>query len=100
MVRSQSGQVNFQKRKSSRTRSVFWIMKMSSSPSPVSEAIAPPPSRRASAGGLGLSLGLSPGQTLRSIQLLIDDQRIPVAQQLEALLRHRGKNAPAITSEL
>src|SRR4029453_3609016 len=48
-----------QKRKSSRTRSVFWIMKMSSSPSPVSEAIAPPPSRRASAGGLGLSLGLS-----------------------------------------
>jgi hypothetical protein len=58
-VRSQSGQVNVQKRKSSRTRWVFWTMKMTSSPTPLREAIAPPPSRRPSAGGLVLSLGLS-----------------------------------------
>jgi hypothetical protein len=50
---------NVQKRKSSRTRWVFWIMKTSSSPTPLSEAIAPPPSRRPSAGGLVLLLGLS-----------------------------------------
>src|SRR5688572_25639270 len=34
-------------------------MKMSSSPMPLSEAIAPPPSRRPTAGGLVLPLGLS-----------------------------------------
>ena len=38
-----SGQVKSQNRKSSR-RSVFWIMKMTSSPTPLSEAIAPAPS--------------------------------------------------------
>jgi hypothetical protein len=38
--------VNFQNKKSNRTRSAFWIMKMSSNPSPLSEAIAPAPSRR------------------------------------------------------
>jgi hypothetical protein len=40
---SQSGQVKLQNRKSSVTFSVFWIMKISNSPIPVSEAIAPPP---------------------------------------------------------
>ena len=70
-MRSQSGQVNVQKRKSSPTRWVFWIMKMSSSPTPLSEAIAPPPSRRPSAGGFVLSLGLSwTMTTLRSSEYL------------------------------
>ena len=55
-----SGQVKRQNRKSSLTSWVFWIMKTSSSPTPVSVAIAPPPRRRPSAGGLVLSLD-SPG---------------------------------------
>ena len=48
MTTSQSGHVKCQKRKSIRTSSVFWNMKMTSSPTPVSDAIAPPPSRRLS----------------------------------------------------
>ena len=45
-VYSQSGQVKLQNRKSIFTSSVFWIKKMSSSPTPVSPVIAPPLSRR------------------------------------------------------
>ena len=43
-VSNHSGQVKPQNRKSSRTLSVFWSMKMSSKPTPVSEAMAPAPS--------------------------------------------------------
>src|SRR6266536_2921207 len=43
---SQSGQVKLQNRKSSLASSVFWIMKINSSPMPESDAIAPPVSRR------------------------------------------------------
>src|SRR6185295_7113854 len=46
-VSSQSGQVKPQNKKSRRTLSVFWSMKMSSNPTPVSEAMAPAPSPRA-----------------------------------------------------
>jgi hypothetical protein len=46
-VRSLSGQVNPQNRKSRRTLSVFCSMKMSSRPTPVGEAMAPAPSPRA-----------------------------------------------------
>jgi hypothetical protein len=56
-MRSQSGQVKLQNRKSSRTLSVFWSMKMTRSPTPVSDAIAPPLSRTPSACGLVLSSG-------------------------------------------
>ena len=45
-VSSQSGQVKLQNRKSSVTFWVFWIMKTISSATPLSEAIAPLPSRR------------------------------------------------------
>jgi hypothetical protein len=58
MIRSRSCQVNFQDKKSNRTRPAFWIMKMSSRPSPLSEALAPAPSRRHFA-EVALSLGLS-----------------------------------------
>ena len=42
IVNSQSGHVKFQTKKWRVTSSVFWIMKMISTPTPVSEAIAPP----------------------------------------------------------
>lgn len=45
MAYSQSGQVKLQNRKSRVTSSVFWTMKMTSSPAPMSETIAPPLSR-------------------------------------------------------
>src|SRR3954453_12946347 len=45
---SQSGHVKCQMRKSSRTSSVFWIMKTISSPIPVSDAMAPAPILRPS----------------------------------------------------
>jgi hypothetical protein len=63
-VRSQSGQVKLHTRKSSCTFSVFWIMNMISSPTPVSEAIAPPPSRRPSALGFALPRELRMAPTL------------------------------------
>jgi hypothetical protein len=59
-VNSQSGQVKLQNRKSSMTFSVFWIMKISNSPTPVSEAIATVPilSRCGSAAPPGVTCNL------------------------------------------
>ena len=42
---NQTGQVNSQARNLTVTSSVFWAMKMASTATPESDAIAPPPSR-------------------------------------------------------
>src|SRR4029453_2510667 len=48
MVYHHSGQVKVQNRNWNLTLSVFWMMKTRRTPTPVSEAIAPPPSLRPS----------------------------------------------------
>jgi hypothetical protein len=66
---NQSGQVKLQNRKSSLTSSVFWSMKITSTPPPASDAIAPPVSRLFFVASTGLGSPMSsPGMVKCSLE--------------------------------